>query len=245
MTASDHARALLTAAAIDRDGYLDVLGHDVASPTPTLAQRAMNAPLLATVYERVWRPTAFFVASGVSTSAEWRHALNRLRLEPGQRVLDVACGPGLFTRPLGRAVEPDGLAIGLDISAPMLHRAVRDNDGPATTYVRGDAGQLPFADGTFDAVCCFGALYLVPEPIRVVDEMIRVLTPGGRIALLTSYAGRTVPTRELAVRLGGAIGLRVFDRATFPEQLTAAGLRDVEQEIRGVTQFVSAARPGD
>ncbi len=242
MTA-ERARALLTVPATDRDGYLDVLGREVASPTPTLAQRAMNAPLLATVYERAWRPAAFFAASGVSTAAEWRHALDRLRLAPGQRVLDVACGPGLFTRRLARAVAPDGLAIGLDISAPMLHRAVRDNAGPATVYVRGDAGALPFAAGTFDAVCCFGALYLVPEPERVVDEMIRMLAPGGRIAILTSYAGRSAPTRKLAVRFGDTIGLRVFDRHTFPAQLTAAGLSDVEQQIRGLTQFVSAVRP--
>ncbi|MBP1159456.1 ubiquinone/menaquinone biosynthesis C-methylase UbiE [Rhodococcus sp. PvR099] len=51
---------------------------------------------------------------------------------------------------------------------------------------------MPFDDGTFDAVCCYAALYLVPEPMTVVDEMIRVLSPGGRIAVMTGY-GREHP----------------------------------------------------
>ena len=90
----------------------------------------------------------------------------------------------------------DGLAVGLDISVPMLTRAVLDNSGPRTCYVRGDAGTLPFGDETFDAVCCFGALYLMPEPFQVAREMVRVLRPGGRVAILTSYAGQTPPVRH-------------------------------------------------
>ncbi len=53
---------------------------------------------------------------------------------------------------------------------------------------------LPFADATFDAVCCFGALYLMPEPFRVAREMVRVLRPGGRVAILTSYAPDRPPS---------------------------------------------------
>ena len=78
----------------------------------------------------------------------------------------------------------------------MLTRAVLDNSGPRTCYVRGDAGTLPFGDETFDAVCCFGALYLMPEPFRVAHEMVRVLRPGGRVAILTSYAGQPPPVRQ-------------------------------------------------
>ena len=67
--------------------------------------------------------------------------------------------------------------MGFDISEPMLTRAVLDNSGPRTCYVRGDARTLPFDDETFDAVCCFGALYLMPQPFRVAHEMVRVLSP--------------------------------------------------------------------
>lgn len=74
----------------------------------------------------------------------------------------------------------------------MLTRAVLDNSTPRTCYVRGDARALPFADATFDAVCCFGALYLMPEPFRVAHEMVRVLRPG--VASRSSPAlSRTCP----------------------------------------------------
>ena len=54
------------------------------------------------------------------------------------------------------------------------------------TLVRGDATALPFRDASFDAVCCFAALHLFADPFAALDEMRRVLRPGGRIALMTS-----------------------------------------------------------
>ncbi|MGH3577791.1 MAG: class I SAM-dependent methyltransferase [Mycobacterium sp.] len=182
-------RGLLDRLATVRHGFLDVLGESTAAPAPTLAQQAMNSPLVATVYERLWRPVSFYVASGITTGAEQRRAAEALRLSGAKRLLDVACGPGNFTGELARQLPAGGLAVGFDISEPMLTRAVLDNSAPGTCYIRGDARTLPFGDETFDAVCCFGALHLMPDPFRVADEMVRVLRPGGRVAILTSYAG--------------------------------------------------------
>ena len=68
----------------------------------------------------------------------------------------------------------------------MLEVAVRDTASGNVAYVRGDARDLPFRDGSFDAVCCFAALYLIEEPMRALAEIVRVLAPGGRVALLSS-----------------------------------------------------------
>ena len=236
-------RNLLDRRATVRHGFLDVLGESTAVQVPTFAQRAMNSPLVAGVYERLWRPVAFYVASGVTTGAEPRRAADALRLSGAHRLLDVACGPGNFTGQLAQQLRDGGLAIGLDISEPMLTRAVLDNSGPRTCYVRGDAGTLPFGDETFDAVCCFGALYLMPEPFRVAREMVRVLRPGGRVAILTSYAGQS-PVRRAMTGGARAIGLRMFDRHAFVDLLTSAGLIDVEQQTQRILQFVTARQPG-
>lgn len=236
-------RALLDGTAQERHGFLDVLGESASSPTPTFAQRAMNSPLVATVYERLWRPASFYAASGVTTRAEQRRAASALRLSSAQRLLDVACGPGNFTGPLAEQLPPGGLAVGFDISEPMLSRAVLDNSGPRTCYVRGDAHMLPFDDETFDAVCCFGALYLMPQPFRVAHEMVRVLRRGGRIAILTSYAGQPAPIRRVLKAGAGVIGLTMFDRHAFVELFAAAGLVDVGQETQRALQFVAAAKP--
>jgi ubiquinone/menaquinone biosynthesis C-methylase UbiE len=237
-------RGLLTDTAALRHGFLDVLGESTSSPAPTFAQRAMNSPFVATVYERLWRPTSFYLASGVTTGAEQRRAASALHLSSAQRLLDVACGPGNFTAPLAQQLSDGGLAVGFDISEPMLTRAVLDNSTARTCYVRGDAHELPFADTTFDAVCCFGALYLVPEPFRVVREMVRVLRPGGRIAILTSYAPAIAGIRYVLANGARMIGLTMFDRRAFVDLFAAAGLVDIEQQTQRALQFIAAAKPG-
>jgi len=220
-----------------------VLGESVGSPVPTFAQRAMNSRFVAGVYERVWRPLAFYVASGVTTGAEQRRACHDLQPTGAAKLLDIACGPGNLTNRLAQELAGDGVAVGLDISEPMLNRAVLDNSGPHTCYVRADARALPFDDETFDAVCCFGALYLMPEPLRVAAEMVRVLAPGGRIAILTSCKSDVAPVRLVTTPAAGAVGLTMFDEHTFADLFATAGLVEVAQDIQRVMQYVTATKP--
>ncbi|WP_328406672.1 class I SAM-dependent methyltransferase [Nocardia sp. NBC_00403] len=207
-----------------------------------LARRTMNAPALAAVYERAWRPTLFYLASGRTTAADRRDAVTALHLEGSKKVLDIACGPGNFTKYLSSALDGDGYAIGLDYSTPMLARAVTDNAGPRVGYLRGDARRLPFADGIFDAVCCFGALYLIPDPIAATREMIRVLAPGGRIAITASHRTDN-PFGHASRMVGSWSGLRVFDNDIFPTLFAEHGLVDIDQRIHRLLQYVSASRP--
>lgn len=207
-----------------------------------LARKTMNAPALAAVYEHAWRPTLFYLASGRTTGSDRREAVDTLRLSGSKKVLDLACGPGNFTRYLSEFLSGGGFVTGLDYSEPMLDRAAADNAGPRVGYVRGDARTLPFADGTFDAVCCFGALYLIPDPIAATREMIRVLAPGGRIAITTSYREDNLFGRA-STMAAGLGGLRLFDRDTFPTLFAEAGLIEIDQRVRRFMQYVDATRP--
>ncbi|MGW0245824.1 class I SAM-dependent methyltransferase [Nocardia goodfellowii] len=207
-----------------------------------LARRAMNHPALAAVYERAWRPAAFYAASGRTMETDRRDAVRQLRLGGSKLVLDIACGPGNFTHYLSNTLSDNGFAVGLDYSEAMLARAVVDNTGPRVGYLRADAARLPFADGTFDAVCCFGALYLIPDPITATREMARVLKPGGRIAISTSYRDNS-PFGQVSKVVGGWSGLRVFAADTFPDLFAELGLVDIEQQVHRLLQYVSATRP--
>ncbi|MGA9871981.1 MAG: DUF4873 domain-containing protein [Rhodococcus sp. (in: high G+C Gram-positive bacteria)] len=234
-----HARATVDTSA----GYAELLGGTPA-PSSTAASRAMNNRVVASIYEKLWRPAGIMMMGfgGLSMSSERSKAVADLRLTGNMTVLDAASGPGNFTRHLSESLSGDGVAVGFDISEQMIARAVRDNRGAHAAYMRGDAQALPFADDTFDAVCCYAALYLIPEPLAVVDELVRVLRPGGRIAIMTSYNRSAGPVKTLLSAGAGRAGVRMFDKDTFTSIFERSDMTDIEQDIRGLAQFVSATK---
>ena len=234
-------------AAATRRGYLDLMG-DEEGPAPTgAAQRLMLTAAVPAIYERWWRPALGRVAKGLlgpGMADEHRIARLLLGLTPGDGVLDVACGPGNFTREFARTVGDTGLAAGIDASAPMLERAVHDTPDPFNNvaYVRGDAVALPFRDASFDGVCCFAALHLFDDPFLALDHFARVLTPGGRVAIFTSCATRTAPLRIAARAVGTGSGMRVFGQDELTGALQQRGFRDLRQRLAGLTQFVGGRK---
>jgi SAM-dependent methyltransferase len=223
------------------DGYLDLLEPE-APARVSIAQRAMRSTIVPRIYERAWRPILFQLWTLRTTGAERRLQHELLAPRDGDVALDVACGPGNTTRRL-RGSYDGGLVVGFDFSATMLARATADTSDPDVAYVRGDAHRLPFADGTFDLVTCFGALYLVEDPFRVVDELLRVLAPGGRIALLTTVERGPAPAR-IAMRLGEPlVGLRGFASDAFTSRFQADGLEDVRLVTSGWSQTVGGRAP--
>jgi ubiquinone/menaquinone biosynthesis C-methylase UbiE len=223
-------------------GYVDVLQRDVAQPG--LVGDLMQTGAVSRIYERWWRPALGRVAKGLTgpgMAEERRIARLLMGLGPGDGVLDVACGPGNFTRDFARAVGEEGLAAGIDGSRPMLERAVRETEESGidnAAYVHGDATVLPFRDASFDAVCCFAALNLFAEPFKALDEMTRVLSRGGRIALFTSARGNTGPVRLVETALAAPAGIRMFERDEIVEALRERGFTDLRQRTSGLTQFV-------
>jgi ubiquinone/menaquinone biosynthesis C-methylase UbiE len=159
-----------------RDGYLDLLGSD--DPTGGgPGQRLMVSRVLPVIYERLWRPLGgrlLMGALGPSMSGERRIALELLEIAAGDAVLDVACGPGNFTRAFADAAGPDGLVVGLDASRTMLAQAARERPGDGVEYVRASATDLPFADGSFDAVACRVAAHHFDDVGAAIREMARV-----------------------------------------------------------------------
>ena len=226
-------------------GYLDLLGRgDPTGAHP--GQRLMLSRVLPLIYQRVWRPVGARLLMGLSgpdTGDEHRMALEMLSIEPADKVLDVACGPGNFTRDFAAAAG-EGLVVGIDASASMLETAVRETGDANVAYVRGDASALPFRDATFDAVCCFAALYLIEEPRRALAEIVRVLAPGGRVALLSSCNRGPVPAATGNAVVRRLSGVRIFGRDELTGALADTGLAGVEQRIAGLAQFVWGRKPG-
>jgi SAM-dependent methyltransferase len=247
-SAIERALPLLEAEARERcelapEGYLDLLGPEPHESTGPL-QDLMLTSLVPRIYERWWRPALGRLMKGMlgpGMSDEHRIARLLLSLWPGDGVLDVACGTGNFTRDFARSVGPDGLAVGIDVSQTMLARAVADTRRAGldqVAYVRGDAQELPFRDQSFDAVCCFAAIHLFADPMRALDRMTAVLTPGGRIALFTSARARSAPLRTAESLLTARSGARMFEREELVRALRERGFVEVRQRLTGITQFI-------
>jgi ubiquinone/menaquinone biosynthesis C-methylase UbiE len=224
-----------------RDGYLDLLPEDLASTGTT--QDLMTTTVVPAIYERYWRPALTRIAKGITgpgMAEEVRIARLLLGLGPGDAVLDIACGPGNFSREFAKAVGDDGLVVGIDASRTMLARGVADlrSAGLANlALVRGDATALPFRDASFDGVCCFAALHLFVDPSAGLDEMRRVLRPGGRIALMTSVR-RKVTLPPLKPVVERASGMRIFESDEIVRALQDRGFVNVRQRLAGMVQFV-------
>lgn len=233
------ARMLDSAAPVDR-GYLDTLAPGAGHQRRTIASAAMNSRLVSAVYEGPWRAGGLpLLAAGMTMGRELDKAARDLRAGGDQRILDAACGTGNFSRHLAARLTGDGLVVGLDMSEPMLRQAVDRSAGQRVGYVRGDASRIPFPDASFDAVCCFAALYLVDDPERVLAEMVRVLTPGGRLCVMTSCARVPGPLQRAwgDRRVGG---LRLFGREEITGLLRRYGCDGVTRQVRGFAQFVQA-----
>jgi demethylmenaquinone methyltransferase/2-methoxy-6-polyprenyl-1,4-benzoquinol methylase len=119
----------------------------------------------------------------------WKHRVVELAaVQPGQRALDLCCGTGDIAFALARC----GVAvIGLDFSASMLDVAESRNKTPDPktgarnpTFIQDDAEQIPFPDGTFDAVTIGYGLRNLASWEKGLDEMHRVAKPGGRLVVL-------------------------------------------------------------
>ncbi len=116
------------------------------------------------------------------TAPEAERFVHRLGLKPGQRVLDVACGSGNLAIP---AAQLGCVVTGVDIATNLVEqaRARAAKAGVKAEFQEGDAEQLQFADGSFDAVITmFGAMF-APRPELAASEMLRVCRKGGLIAM--------------------------------------------------------------
>jgi ubiquinone/menaquinone biosynthesis C-methylase UbiE len=201
----------------------------------------------AEIYQRALVPAVF---------GPWAPRVVELaELRPGLRVVDIACGTGLVARLAAEAVGVDGHVAALDLNPGMLAVAAElpTVDGAEIEWVEGTAQVLPFAEASFDVVCCQLGLQFFPDREGALREMKRVLVPGGRVvvmvwreidrapgfAVLAAVLGRTISSdAEALMRAPFALS----DAGELSGLLEAAGLCDCAIHAEtGNVRFASVA----
>jgi SAM-dependent methyltransferase len=117
-------------------------------------------------------------------------------LRPGERAVDVGCGAGMDSLIAGRMVGPEGRVIGVDMTQVMLEkaRAAAEEAGLGNVeFHQSYAEELPVPDGWADVVISNGVLNLMPDKAAVLDEMVRVLKPDGRLQIGDILVQKAVP----------------------------------------------------
>jgi len=201
---------------------------------PIPAPVASEDPLVART-RAVWTAGDFdHIARGFTAGAV--DFVERLRLAPGERVLDVACGTGNLALPAARAGAE---VTGLDIAPNLLEHA-REHaaaEGLEIWFDEGNAEELPYPDGAFDTVVTmFGAIF-APRPERTAGELRRVVRRGGRIVMANWTADGFV---GLMLRAHVA---RVPAPAGVPSTLLWGNEETVRERLAGVASLRLTPRP--
>lgn len=175
----------------------------------------------------------------------WPGARQWLGSRATGRVLDVGVGTGRNLDHL-----PPGVTVwGVDVSSKMLQiaREQAARNGVAAEFSEADAEQLPFAEKSFDTVVCALALCSIAHPQRAVDEMFRVLVPGGRLLLLDHGPSTSRPllaAQKAAELVSLPLAGEHFTRRHLDE-VRQAGFEVIEHERRraGTVELIRARKP--
>ncbi len=145
----------------------------------------------ATAYEALMVPALFGQWAG--------RVVDAAAIRPGQRVLDLGCGTGVLGRVAAARAGPAGRVVGIDPNPGML--AVARRLAPGVHWQRGVAESLPFPEETFDAVVSQFSLMFFEDRAAAVREALRVLAPGGRLAIAVWDALDNIPAYAAEVAL--------------------------------------------
>jgi ubiquinone/menaquinone biosynthesis C-methylase UbiE len=156
-----------------------------------------------------------------------KHVLARMPVEEGDTVLDLGTGSGYALRAL-RETKNAGRAYGLDGSPEMARNAQKYTDDPNVGFVVADFDELPFADDSVDHAFSMEAFYYAADPEHTLEELARVVRPGGTFYCAVNYYEENVHSHEWQENI--SVEMTRWDRDEYREAFRTAGFHVAEQD---------------
>jgi ubiquinone/menaquinone biosynthesis C-methylase UbiE len=179
-----------------------------------------------------------WAAAGEGEKMEHHHlditqkTIRLMDLTPGARVLDLGCGVGWATRLLALSLaggEQSGQVVGLDVSDEMI-RLAQESSRAFTNiqYVVGSAQRIPWQDNFFERVLSVESFYYYPDQDRALDELFRVMAPGGRVFILINLYRDNEYSLQWVDKL--KVPVHVRSAADYVEMFKRHGFENVESK---------------
>jgi ubiquinone/menaquinone biosynthesis C-methylase UbiE len=195
----------------------------------TLAQSSNFIPITAQLYD-LWRERSLSLLTRENYSLNREFALLKdwMQIQPEQTFLDIGTSTGNYARVLNQA---GGNVTAIDISKPMLEKAVARGNNQNITYEQANVEYLPYPDSSFDGVVVGASLNEFHDTKRALEQMARVLKPNGKLFMMylcesDTNLGRLVQT---PFKLSG---VRFPNRAWITQTLNQLGLQATRAEVR-------------
>lgn len=187
------------------------------------------------------------LAMALKNGGQNNAALDALKPQPGDAVIEIGCGPGMGLRAALKRVGPLGFVAGIDRSGAAAHFAAHAIHRAAlhgrAVVMRAEAQDMPFRDALFDRAFAVNTFQFWPDPARALREIARVLAPDGRLVITQRAANPDKPTKFA----GADGGMERIGQAT--ALLKAQGWRIIDERCvadgpRLLAVSIVAERPG-
>lgn len=195
----------------------------------TLAQNSNFLPMTAQLYD-VWRERSLSLLTRENYSLEREFALLRewMAVTPNQTFLDIGTSTGNYARVLAQA---GGLVTAIDISKPMLEKAVQRGNNDGISYEQANVEYLPYPDSSFDGLVTGASLNEFYDTKRALQQCARVLKDGGKLFMMYLCESDTSLGKLLQASFKLS-GIRFPNRAVVAADLAAFGLQPARAEVR-------------
>ncbi len=184
------------------------------------------------------KPSGWFGKMVYGHLAAWGHrpltnwATSFMNIQPDDRVLDVGCGSGVAIKLIAQ-IAVEGFVAGVDYSEEMVQQALRRNAAAVQAgrveIRHSNVAALPYDDESFDKVCAIETFYFWPDPVANLQEVRRVMKPGGLVALAMEGSKEAPNWQKLAAQTA-QMGFPLYSGAEMVKMLTAAEFSQAQFE---------------